>query len=183
MNIRKIAFSAVIAAVYAALTISLSFMSYGPFQFRVAEALCILPFFFPFSVWGLFAGCILANVFSMFGIVDIVFGSLATLLSALCTMYLGKLGREKLSFKALACLPPVVFNAIIIGLVITFYSPLSEGETFFKMFVINGAWVGLGELSVLYLLGLPLLVALPKTGAFKHLTGILSQDSAVGNHL
>ena len=175
MTIRKIAFAAVIAAVYATLTISLSFMGYGPFQFRVAEALCILPFFFPFSTWGLFAGCILANLFSSFGLIDVVFGSLATLMASLCTMYLGKLGREKLSFKILACLPPVIFNAVIIGLVITF-SSAGAGEAIFPLFVTNGAWVGLGELSVLYLLGLPLLVMLPKTGLFKHLTGILSRD-------
>jgi len=179
MNIRKIAFSAVIAAVYAALTILLSFMSYGPFQFRIAEALCVLPFFFPFSIWGLVTGCILANVFSMFGLADIVFGPLATLLAALCTMYLGRRGRDKLSFKILACFPPVLFNAVIIGLVIAYYS-IADGEAFLPMFVINGAWVGLGELSVLYLLGLPLLITLPKTGAFRYLTGILSQDGPTG---
>ena len=182
MNIRKIAFASVIAAVYAALTIGLSFMSYGPFQFRVAEALCVLPFFFPFSTWGLVVGCILANAFSMFGLADLVFGPLATLFAALCTMYLGKLGREKLSFKIFACFPPVLFNAVIIGLVIAYYS-VANGEAFLPMFVINGAWVGLGELSVLYLLGLPLLIMLPKTGAFQHLYGILSQDASAGNHL
>ena len=177
MTIRKIAFASVIAAVYAALTIGLSFMSYGHFQFRVAEALCVLPFFFPFSIWGLFVGCILANAFNPLGFVllDIIFGSLATLLAALCTMFLGKLGRDKLSFKILACFPPVFFNAIIIGLVIAFFS-VGQGEAIFPLFIFNGAWVGLGELSVLYLLGLPLLIMLPKTGVFKHLTGILSQD-------
>ena len=51
-----------LAAVYAALTIGLGFMSYNAVQYRIAEALCILPFFFPFSAWGLFVGCFLANL-------------------------------------------------------------------------------------------------------------------------
>jgi uncharacterized membrane protein len=165
-SIRKIAFAAVIAAVYAAMTILLSFMSYGPIQFRVAEVLCILPFFFPVSVWGLFVGCILSNLLSAYGIIDIVFGSLATLLAALCTMQLGKICRERVSIKALACLPPVIFNGLIVGAVIAFST---TPDAFWAGFAINGLQVAFGELVVMAVLGLPLMIWLPKTHFFKEL--------------
>ena len=85
LSLRKLTFAAVVGALYAALTIALAPISYGPLQFRVSEVLCILPFFFPFTAWGLFVGCALANLFGSGLLPDIVFGSLATLLAALCT--------------------------------------------------------------------------------------------------
>ena len=166
---RKIAFAGVVGALYAALTIGLNFISYGPVQFRVAEALCILPFFFPFSVWGLFVGCIIANLMSPYPL-DIVVGPVATLLAALCTMRVGKTGRESFTAKILACLPPVVFNAVFIGALIAYYMVGSgEAEAFRAVFLISGAQVGFGQLVVLYVLGLPLLMYLPKTRVFNNL--------------
>jgi len=169
INTRKIAFAGVIAALYATLTIALGFISYGPIQFRIAEALCILPFFFPFSVWGLFIGCIVANLVSPYPL-DIIVGSLASLLAALSTMQIGKLGRERLSVKAFACLPPVLFNAVFIGALIAFYM-VSEGEAdaFISALVINGLQVGFGQLVVLYALGLPLMIYFPKSRAYEKL--------------
>ena len=66
--------SAVIAARYAALTLALYPISFGAVQFRVSEALCILPAFVPFTAWGLWAGCAIANLAGGYGIPDIVFG-------------------------------------------------------------------------------------------------------------
>ena len=172
INTRKIAFAGVIAALYAALTITLTFASYGPIQLRIAEVLCILPFFFPFSVWGLFVGCILANLLSPYQL-DIVVGPIASLLAAISTMQIGKLGRERLSIKALACLPPVIFNAVFIGALIAFYAVSGgEAETFLSAFIINGLWVGLGQSIVLYALGLPLMIYLPKSQVFDRLSEI-----------
>ena len=165
-SIRKIAFAAVIGAAYAALTMLLAPISYGPVQFRISEALCILPFFFPFSVWGLFVGCILANLISLYGIIDIVFGSLATLFAALCTMQLGRIGTGNVLLKILACLPPVVFNGIIIGAVISFSA---TPDAFWAGLLTYGAQVALGELVVLYAIGLPLLIFLPKAKFFRNL--------------
>ena len=88
----RLAFSALVAAVYAALTMALAFMSYNGLQFRVAEALCVLPFFFPAATWGLFIGCIIANLLSPAGPLDVVFGSLATLLCCLSIQALGRGG-------------------------------------------------------------------------------------------
>ena len=81
---RKLAAAAVTGAAYAALTMLLAPISYGAIQCRVSEVLCILPFFIPCTAWGLFAGCAIANLLSAAGIFDVIFGSLATLLAALC---------------------------------------------------------------------------------------------------
>jgi uncharacterized membrane protein len=163
-SVRKLVLAAIVGAVYAALTMALAPISYGPIQFRISEVLCILPFFFPFSVWGLFVGCILANLISAYGILDIVFGSLATLLAGLCTMAIGKMGRERIINKVLACLPPVIFNGLIVGAVLAYtYTP----DAFWAGLALNGGEVALGELVVLYVIGLPLLIFLPKSNTFK----------------
>ena len=85
--VRKLAIAAVTAAMYTALsyvayTLNLAF---APVQFRLSEALTLLPFLFPETAWGLFVGCILTNLLSQYGAVDIVFGSLATLIAGLWT--------------------------------------------------------------------------------------------------
>ena len=113
----KLAASAVIAAAYAALTIVLAPISYGPIQFRVSEALTVLPFLMPGTVWGIAVGCVLANLYTG-SVLDIVFGSLATLLAALLTAWFGKRGNT-VKNRMLGCLMPVVFNAVIVGAVLT----------------------------------------------------------------
>ena len=162
---RMLAVCAMLAAAYAALTIALAPISYGAVQFRVSEALTILPFFIPGTVWGLFAGCILANLFTG-NIFDIVFGSLATLLAGLLTARFGR-GGNTVKNRLLACLMPVVFNAVIVGAVITW---AYEGQSIFErpgLFALNAAWVGLGEAGVLYLIGYPLLKYLPRLKFFR----------------
>ena len=99
INIRKIAFAGIVAAIYAALTLALAPISYGNVQFRIAEALTVLPFFFPITLPGLFIGCIIANLFSPYGLLDVVAGSTASLLAGLCTMYLGKINRESIYYQ------------------------------------------------------------------------------------
>lgn len=170
ISTRKIAFAGVIGALYAALTVGLNFIGYGPVQLRVAEALCILPFFFPVSVWGVFIGCIVANLMSPYPL-DIIVGPAATLLAALCTMRLGRRGSGSLAVKAMACLPPVIINALFIGALIAYYmTGRGETDAFLAAFLINGAQVGFGQLIVLYLIGLPLMVFLPRTNAFAKLS-------------
>ena len=168
VNTRRIAFAGVVAALYAVMTMALAPVAYGPIQFRIAEAMCILPFFFPFSVWGLFVGCIVSNLLSPYPL-DIVVGPLASLLAALCTMQIGRLpGRERLPVKALACLPPIVLNAVFIGALIAYYMVSGgEADSFLPAFIISGLQVGLGQLVVLYALGLPLMVYLPKSRVYE----------------
>lgn len=131
----------IIAAIYAVLTYALAPISYGPIQVRVSEALCILPFFTPAAVPGLFIGCIIANALGGFGIWDIIFGSLATLIAAAIT--------AKIKVKWLVPLPAVVINAVVIGFLLNqlINAPL----------VATMAWIALGQAASCYILGLPLL--------------------------
>ena len=82
---RQITLAAAVAALYALLTYfgSIFGLTYGPVQFRFAEALCVLPFLFPTAAPGLFVGCLIANLLSPYGLVDVVCGSAATLIAAL----------------------------------------------------------------------------------------------------
>ena len=171
INIRQMAFVGVVAATYAALTLAVPGIGYGPIQFRIAEVLCILPFFFPITVPALFIGCAIANLLSPYGLLDVVAGSSASLLAAVCTMQIGMISREKIAFKAMACFPPVIVNAIIIGAVIAL-TTTSDGAAFWPAFALNGMQVGVSQLGVLYCLGLPLMIYLPKTHLFKMLSGL-----------
>ncbi len=159
-KILKLSVSAVIAAVYAALTVVLAPISYGPVQFRVSEALTALPFLMPGTVWGIFIGCVLANLYTG-SVLDIVFGSLATLLAGLCTARFGKKGNT-IKNRLLACLMPVLFNAVIVGAVLTWGYQFRQFPDPIKSYGFNALTVGLGEAAVLYLLGYTLLKQLPK---------------------
>ena len=108
---------ALIAAAYATLSYISAPLTFMFFQFRLSEALCILPIFFPEAIPGLFIGCIVANYISGCVIWDIIFGSVATLLGAIFARVLSKLPR-KLMF--LSTLPTVFANAIIVPFVIIY---------------------------------------------------------------
>ncbi len=164
-SVRRLAFSALVAAVYAALTMALGFMSYNYIQFRVAEALCVLPFFFPFTTWGLFIGCVIANLLSPAGPLDVVFGSLATLLCCLFAAYLGRSGKNGLWRRLLCCLGPVVSNGLIVGAVLAF-TIAEPGVSFGAAFALFGAQVAFGEAVVMLTLGLVLMRSLPRMKLF-----------------
>lgn len=140
----KLIIPAVVGALYAALTMLLAPISYGNLQFRISEALCVLPVFFPYTSVGLFLGCALANMISAAGILDVVFGSLATLCAGLC---------------AAACLSPVVWNGVVIGAVLAWSF---ARDAFWQSFLLFGAEVALGEAGVLFLLGMPLISLIPR---------------------
>lgn len=141
--------SGIIAATYAALTILLAPFSYGPVQIRISEALTILPFFTPAAVPGLFIGCLVSNFLSPYGLIDIICGSGATLIAAIGSYMLRKR-------PVLVPLPPVLANAIIIGLML-YYAYGVPMNLFLIM-----AWIGLGELIACYAIGYPLLRYLKK---------------------
>ena len=165
LRAHTLAAAAIVGAAYAVLTMALAPISYGAIQLRVSEVLCILPYFMPCTAWGLFIGCAAANLLTG-NIFDIIFGSLATLAAALLTAAIGR-RKHTLANSALACLMPVVFNALIVGAVIT---AAYEGMNLFQhfgVFAMNAAYVGLGEAIVLYVLGLPLMRYLPGKKFFK----------------
>lgn len=165
LRAHALAAAAIVGAAYAVLTMALVPISYGAIQLRVSEVLCILPYFMPCTAWGLFIGCAVANLLTG-NIFDIIFGSLATLAAALITAALGR-RKHSLANSALACLMPVVFNALIVGAVITAAYEGLNLFTHFGVFALNAAYVGLGEAIVLYVLGLPLMRYLPGKKFFK----------------
>jgi uncharacterized membrane protein len=141
---RYIAQAAIIAAIYAAVTIAFAPISYGQVQVRISEALTVLPALTPAAILGLFIGCILANIYGGGGIIDIIFGSLATLLAAFLSYKMPK--------KWMVPIPPIIINGIVIGFVLNYLYGL-------PLFITMG-WVALGELISCYALGYPLLLAL-----------------------
>ena len=162
-NIRKVVFAGLVAALYIALTVASYPLAYEAVQFRISEALTILPFFFPFTVPGIVIGVFISNMIGPFGLVDAVVGGSASLVAALCTMWIGMRWRESNWSKALACFPPVLFNAILIGLMIAYFMfSYNETDNFMTAFLFSGMWVGFGQLVVMYAIGFPLMIILPK---------------------
>ncbi|HPT78198.1 MAG TPA: QueT transporter family protein [Candidatus Atribacteria bacterium] len=140
--------AAAIAAIYVVLTLIFAPISFGEtlIEFRIAEALTVLPLYTPAAIPGLFVGCLISNLFSPVGTLDIVLGSLATLLAAYLTYRSGS--------KLLAPLPPVVVNALIIGGMLHYVYK-------FPLYL-SVLSVGAGQLAVCYGLGLLLLFVLDK---------------------
>ena len=149
----------VIAALYAALTYISSALgaAYLGIQFRASEALCILPLFTPAAIPGLVIGCALGNLGSPFALYDIVFGTLATLLAAMLTRYLG--GFVIKGFPVFSFLPPVLLNAVIVGAEIAL---LADTGFSLPLFALSAAQVAAGEAAVLTVLGIPLYLVVKK---------------------
>jgi len=163
ISIRKIVFAGLIAALYIALTVASYPLAYEAVQFRISEALTILPFFFPFAVSGIVIGVFISNLIGPFGLVDAIVGGCASLIAALFTMWIGMRWRDSKWSKALACFPPVLFNAILIGAMIAYFMlSYNETDSFMAAFLISGLWVGFGQLVVMYAIGFPLMIILPK---------------------
>lgn len=166
--------AAVIAALYAVLTILQNTLLPGTasaaVQFRVSEVLTILAVFTPAAIPGLTVGCVIANISSLstLGPYDMIFGSLASFLAAVL-MYLL---RNKRLFKlpVAAALMPALANGIIVGFEIEFF--FVEGGFHFGDFLLQGGLVALGELAVLFVLGLPLARLIEKQGFDKKLLAI-----------
>lgn len=147
---RKLTRCALIAAAYVALSMlsNVLNLTYGPLQLRFSEALCVLPFLFPETAWGLFVGCALTNILSPYGPLDLIVGSAATLLAALLT--------ARCRAKALAPLPPVICNAVLVGALIA-WEQAGSAAAFAPAFAYNALTVGLGEAVACFAFGLPLL--------------------------
>lgn len=150
--LRDLLLQAMIASMYVVLVYIFQFMSFGSLQFRIAEVLLIFIFFDRKSILGLSIGTFVANwLLSPFGIIDAVVGTAATL-TALILMLLLK----KKPYIALAM--PALANGLIIGIMIAYIEQIPFIPIFF--------WVFLGEAVVLYVLGLPLWLALKNNQGF-----------------
>ena len=160
-SVRDLTLAAMVAALYAVMGCFANIFgwTFGPVQFRFAEALTVLPFLFPAAAPGLAVGCFLTNLLSPYGALDWLFGTLATAIAAWLTMKAPKW--------YLAALPPILVNALI----------LSPMWAWTEVGALNGAfWTACGwnaltfipaEALVCYVLGTPLLMLLPKISVLK----------------
>lgn len=157
MRNKKVLFitqAAIIAAIYVVLTVFIAAfnLASGSIQVRISEALCILPYFTPAAIPGLWIGCMIANLVTGATIFDIVFGSLATLIGAIFTYLLRK-------HKFLCTLPPVIANALIIPpiLIYAYHIPSVMWKGMNITWAFNIATVGIGEIISVCIIGYLLL--------------------------
>ena len=146
--------ASIVAALYVVLTLVSKPLTIGFVEIRFSEVLCVLPYFMPSTVWGLFIGCLISNVFSG-SLVDVVLGSLATLIGACLT--------SKIRNKWLCPVPTVLSNTVIIPIVIMVYSNTWKLSAYF----IAAAGVFASEVASVYILGMILLLVLEKRKIFK----------------
>ena len=146
-----VCYSAIIAALYVVLTYlsSMLGLSSGAIQLRLSEMLCILPAFTLAAIPGLTLGCLLANMLTGAIWLDVLAGSLATLLGALGTYALRK-------YKWIMPLPAVLANALIVPFVLAYGYGVQQAIPLMML------TVGIGELLSAYLLGILLYFALQK---------------------
>ncbi len=156
---RFVVTAALISAAYAVLTyVSAAFgLAYLGVQFRLSEALNILAVFTPAAVPGLTIGCIIGNLGSPLGIIDVAVGTLATLLSAVSIRLIARLCERATPF--LSIIPPTLFNAVLVGLEVTWFL----GDSFTLVaFSVVALQVAIGEIVVCSVLGLPIYYGLKK---------------------
>ena len=146
---RNLVFGALIAAIYVVLTIMFRPISFGPVQFRISEALCVLPYFTPAAIPGVTIGCLISNLMGGAVAMDVVFGSLATFLGAIGSRLLRR-------NRFLVSIPPILSNVVIIPWVLKFAYG-SEDLIWYMMIT-----VGIGEILAIGVLGQFLITTLSK---------------------
>ena len=169
-KVRRMVTCAMLAAIYTAVSFVLAPISYGFVQIRVAEAMTLLPVFAPSAVFGVTLGCFVTNLIgfmtgaNILGWLDIVFGTAATLIAAWMTWFLRDVRIKGLP--VLAAIPPVLMNAVVIGLELCW---LISGGFNWAVFLLNAISVGVGQIVSCFLLGLPLVWWLEKTGLHRRM--------------
>lgn len=158
-GILYITYAAIIAAMYTVLTLIAASMglSSGAVQVRLSEALTVLPLLTPAAIPGLTIGCFISNLITGCLIEDVIFGTLATLIGAVGTRYLGRI------HPVLAPVPPILSNTIIVPWVLKYVYSIENGIPYLM------ATVGAGEIISCGVLGLILLYAIKDRRIFKEL--------------
>lgn len=171
---------ALIGALYTALTLAVAPISFGAIQFRISEALTLLPLFSPMGIWGVTFGCLFSNLLGFLlgtnpiGLIDAFAGTSATLLAALITHWIGRRSFSGLDeakgrcVKALlAPLPVILLNGLIVGLELTLVFGGEPGQSFGWLYAFNGGSVAFGEAVVCYTLGMALCGVLYRNDLYK----------------
>ena len=143
-RVKYITQAAMIAAIYVVLTMFISAfnLASGAIQIRISEALTVLPAFTPAAIPGLFIGCFISNLLSGGLILDVIFGSLATLIGACGTYLLRK-------WKWAVPIPPIVSNVLIVPFVLAYVYHLPGGVPYFMVTVGIGQIISCGVLGII----------------------------------
>ena len=164
-KIRLIVYSGVIAALYVVLTLPMAQFAFGPIQFRLAEVLTVLPAFAAGYIPGVSLGCFLANLLNPnnLGPVDIIGGTLATVIAGIFTRILGKKN------KLLGIIPPVVFNGLIVGGYLPFLLVDESSEVTAAAVGLSMFEVAASEAVLLVVVGIPFILLIEKNSRLKSL--------------
>lgn len=155
-NVMSLVTAAMIAALYVVLSFASNMfgLASGAIQVRISEALTILPFFTVAAIPGVTIGCILFNLLSGAALLDVIFGGLASLIGAICSLFIGKAAKKISWLKFLVPVPPVLANAFIIPWVLKTAYGLSDAYWYLVL------TIGIGEIISCGILGIVLLTAL-----------------------
>lgn len=158
---KDLTLAALVAALYAVLGYfgNIFGLTFGVVQIRFAEALTVLPFLFPATAPGLALGCLITNLLSPYGPLDMVLGTLATAIAAFLT--------ARMPRWYLAALPPVLVNMVILAPMWSWAEVGAVNSAFWAACGFNAATFAVGEVAACYVLGTVLLLALPKVRYFR----------------
>ena len=159
-RIKFIVFNGIVAALYVVFTAPFANIAYGPIQVRIAEVMAVLPIFSSGMIPGVTLGCFIANLVNPgnLGPVDVVGGSLATLIAGFLSYFIGKKN------KWLGLIPPVVVNGLLVGGYLPFLLVDEGSSVTFEAVIISMLSVAGSEAVLLLVLGIPLMLAIEKTG-------------------
>lgn len=153
-----------IASIYTVLTFfsAIFGVAYSGFQFRISEILVVLPVVSPNAILGLSLGCFISNLSSPFGIIDVIFGSISTLIASILTRLLKDIKVKGIPI--LAPMPPVIIGAIYVGLMVSYFN---LGKFYLPLFLTVFINVFFSQFIVCYVLGVPFLKMIEKRKIYK----------------
>ena len=170
-RIRMVAYSGIVTALYVVLTIMVAPIAYGPIQCRISEVLTILPAFAMGYVPGVSLGCLLANLFNPtgnLGPVDVIGGTLATVIAGVFSRLIGKKN------KFLAIIPPIVSNGLIVGGYLPFLLIDDSSKITATVVGISMLEVAASEAVLLLVVGIPIILLINKTPRLRSLVEKIS---------
>lgn len=145
---KRLTRTAIIAAIYAVVTLAIAPFAYGNVQFRISEILVLLAVFDPLYIGGLTLGCLIANILGPNGPMDVLFGTLATFISVYAIYLTGKFINNYKVKLLIASIWPTLFNGLIIGWMLN--------KLYGLPLILSMVEVALGELVVITFIGVPL---------------------------
>ena len=151
---KKLARAGVAAGLYVLLSLAVFPVASGAVQFRVSEALTVLPLIFPETVAGLAVGCALSNIITGCAAMDVVFGSVVTLAAAIATYFTGKFFQTKVLKIAVGGIFPVILNAFLLPLIWFWcYGALEY------LYIVQVGFLLISQGVIVYALGTPVFIA------------------------